>query len=66
MKDNGLDLAMFGKGSEFFGMSRVIYPILTMFDVMNVNLVIFFLGAVVSLYPAFRASRITPVEAMRQ
>ncbi len=66
MADNGLDLAMFGKGSEFFGMSRVIYPILTMFDVMNVNLVIFFLGAVVSLYPAFRASRITPVEAMRQ
>ena len=66
MEDNGLDLAMFGKGSEFFGMSRVIYPILTMFDVMNVNLVIFFLGAFVSLYPAFRASRITPVEAMRQ
>ena len=29
MKDNGLNLAMFGKGAEFFGMSRIIYPVIT-------------------------------------
>ena len=65
-KGRGLDLAMFGKGSEFFGMSRIIYPQLTLYDVINVNLVILILGALVSLYPAFKAARITPVEAMRQ
>ncbi len=66
LKGNGLDLAIFGKGSEFFGMSRIIYPQLTLFDVMNISFVIFFLGVLVSLYPAFKASRITPVEAMRE
>lgn len=66
MQSTGLNLAMFSKGSEFFGMSRIIYPELTLHDLLNVNFVIFFLGIFVSLYPALRASRITPVEAMRE
>jgi ABC-type lipoprotein release transport system permease subunit len=66
MKDSGLDLAFFGKGAEFFGMSRIVYPVLTLSDVISVNFVIFFLGTVVSLYPAIRAAQITPVEAMRE
>ena len=66
MKNNGLDLAFFGKGAEFFGMSRIIYPVLTLNDVISVNSVIFFLGIIVSLYPAIRAAQITPVEAMRE
>ncbi len=66
MKDNGLDLALFGKGAEYFGMSRIIYPVLTLNDVISVNVVIFFLGTIVSLYPAIRAAQITPVEAMRE
>ena len=66
MKDNGLNLAMFGEGAEFFGMSRVIFPVLTLHDVMSVNIIILFLGFIVSLYPAIRAAQITPVEAMRE
>ncbi|MCK5542833.1 MAG: ABC transporter permease [Desulfobacterales bacterium] len=66
LKENGLDLALFGKGAEFFGMSRIIYPVLTLTDVISVNSVIFFLGIIVSLYPAIRAAQITPVEAMRE
>jgi ABC-type lipoprotein release transport system permease subunit len=66
MKSNGIDLAFFGKGAEFFGMSRIIYPVLTLTDVIAVNSVIFFLGIIVSLYPAIRAAQITPVEAMRE
>ncbi|MCK5311323.1 MAG: ABC transporter permease [Desulfobacteraceae bacterium] len=66
MKDNGLNLAMFAKGAEFFGMSRIIYPVLTLHDVMSVNIIILFLGFIVSLYPAIKAAQITPVEAMRE
>jgi ABC-type lipoprotein release transport system permease subunit len=66
MKGHGIDLALFGKGAEFFGMSRIIYPVLTLTDVIAVNSVIFFLGIIVSLYPAIRAAQITPVEAMRE
>lgn len=66
MQSTGLNLAMFSKGSEFFGMSRIIFPELTLHDLLKVNFVIFFLGIFVSLYPALRAARITPVEAMRE
>ena len=66
MKGNGIDLALFGKGAEFFGMSRIIYPVLTLTDVIAVNSVIFLLGIIVSLYPAIRAAQITPIEAMRE
>ncbi|MEA1969446.1 MAG: FtsX-like permease family protein, partial [Thermodesulfobacteriota bacterium] len=66
MKDNGLDLSVFGKGTEFVGMSHIIYPVLTLNDVIRVNFVILFLGIIVSLYPAIKAAQITPVEAMRE
>jgi putative ABC transport system permease protein len=66
LKGDGINLAMFGKGSEFFGMSRIIYPQLTLYDMMNISFIVFFLGVFVSLYPAWKAARITPVEAMRE
>jgi len=66
MKGNGINLALFSKGAEYFGMSRIIYPVLTLNDVISVSSVIFFLGVIVSLYPAIRAAQITPVEAMRE
>ncbi|MCK5098353.1 MAG: ABC transporter permease, partial [Desulfobacteraceae bacterium] len=66
MKDNGLNLALFGKGAEFFGMSRIIYPVITLHDLISINFIILFLGFFVSLYPAIRAAQITPVEAMRE
>ncbi|MFO7885959.1 MAG: FtsX-like permease family protein [Desulfobacteraceae bacterium] len=66
LHDKGLDLAVFGKGAEFFGMSRVIYPVLTINDLVSINLIILCLGIIVSLYPAVRAAQIPPVEAMRE
>jgi ABC-type lipoprotein release transport system permease subunit len=66
MKFNGLNLAMFGNGAEFFGMSRIIYPALTLHDFMSIDIIIVVLGFIVSLYPAIRAAKITPVEAMRE
>jgi putative ABC transport system permease protein len=45
-------------------MSRIIYPSIIGQDVIMANLVVFFLGLVVSLYPAMKAARFTPVEAL--
>jgi ABC-type lipoprotein release transport system permease subunit len=45
-------------------MSRVIHPALRGADVMRANLVVFFLGILVSIYPAVKASRFSPVRAM--
>jgi ABC-type lipoprotein release transport system permease subunit len=61
---NGIDLSSLSAGLEFAGMPRVIYPILQGKDVIMANLVVFILGLLVSAYPAVKAARFTPVEAM--
>jgi len=61
---SGLDLSAFAAGVEFAGMSRIIYPDLQLQDWVMANLVVLVLGLVVSCYPAFKASRYRPVEAL--
>jgi len=60
----GIDLSFFAAGSEFAGMSRMIYPAIYGQDVIVANLVVFILGLLVSVYPAVKAARFTPVEAL--
>ncbi len=60
----GIDLSALAAGSEFFGMARVLYPALRAGDLALANLVVFFLGLLVSVYPAAKAARFTPVEAL--
>ncbi len=60
----GIDMSFMAEGSEFFGMGHIVVPFLTLKDVAAVNAVIMILGLLVCLYPAVKAGRITPVEAM--
>jgi ABC-type lipoprotein release transport system permease subunit len=60
----GIDLSSFAAGVEYFGMPRVIYPAVRGQDVFAANLVVLLLGILVSVYPAVKASRFTPVQAM--
>jgi ABC-type lipoprotein release transport system permease subunit len=64
LSGHGIDLSALAAGAEYWGMSRVIYPSLLSQDVIMANLVVFILGLVVSLYPAMKAARFTPVEAL--
>ena len=66
LSKTGIDLSVFAAGSEYFGISRVIYPAVYMYDVFMANLVVFVLGLLVSLYPAIKAARFTPIEALAQ
>ena len=61
---NGIDLSALAAGAEYAGMSRIIYPAVATKDVMVANLTVLLLGLVVSLYPAIKASRFTPVQAL--
>jgi ABC-type antimicrobial peptide transport system permease subunit len=45
-------------------MSRVIFPMVLPKDMLGANLVVLLLGLLVCLYPAIKAARFTPVEAM--
>ncbi len=60
----GIDLSAFAAGMEFAGMSRVIIPVLYAKDVVAADATVFVLGLLISLYPAVKASRFSPVEAM--
>ena len=60
----GIDLSAFSAGFEYAGMSAVIRPELFAADLVLANAVVICLGLAVSAYPAARAARITPVEAM--
>lgn len=60
----GIDLSAFAAGMEYVGFSRVIYPYVQGQDLASVNVTVFILGMLVSLYPAGKAARFTPVEAL--
>ena len=60
----GIDLSAFAAGAEYAGIAKIIYPALNLRDLVIANLMVFLLGMLISLYPAIRAARFTPVEAM--
>ena len=62
--DEGLNLSAFAQGFELYGLSSIIYPLVTASDVLTANLVVIVLGLIASLYPAWRAARYVPVEAI--
>ncbi|MCJ7616674.1 MAG: ABC transporter permease [Desulfobacterales bacterium] len=64
LSGSGIDLSAFAAGAEFAGMSRVIFPVISIWDLMAANLVVLVLGLLVSAYPAVKAARFTPVEAL--
>lgn len=64
LSSHGIDLSALAAGAEFFGMTRVLYPVVSARDVAMANSVVFILGLLVSVYPAVKAARFTPVEAL--
>ncbi|MCK5838091.1 MAG: FtsX-like permease family protein, partial [Desulfobacula sp.] len=61
---NGIDLSALAAGAEMWGIPRKLYPEIWIQDVMVAGLVVFFLGVLVSLYPAVKAARFSPTQAM--
>lgn len=64
LASHGIDLSGMAAGMEYVGMSRIIFPVMEFKDVVLANLVVFFMGLLVSIYPAWIAARFNPVEAM--
>ena len=62
--ESGIDLSAFAAGAEYAGMPRVIYPAFSWKSALEANMTVWVLGLLVSLYPAVKAARITPVDAM--
>lgn len=61
---DGIDISMVAEGMELFGAASVLYPLLTIDDMIMANAVVIILGILASLSPAWRASRYEPIEAI--
>ena len=62
--ESGIDISIVGEGMEMYGSASVLYPSLTLSDVLLANVVVLILGFLASLSPAWRASRYEPIEAI--
>lgn len=64
LSDSGIDLSALAAGAEFAGMTRVIYPIVSIKDWSIANLLVMVLGLLICIYPAAKAAKFTPIEAL--
>lgn len=60
----GIDLTRLAQGAAEWGMPRVVFPVFSVEDLVWPNVGVVILGALVSLYPAWKGSRIVPVAAL--
>jgi ABC-type lipoprotein release transport system permease subunit len=60
----GIDLTALAAGTEQFQIPRIIYPTIHLRDMIQANAVVLVLGIAISVYPAVRAARFKPVEAL--
>ncbi|PNU21348.1 hypothetical protein C2E25_01990 [Geothermobacter hydrogeniphilus] len=63
---HGLDLTALTSSNRYFATSHVLHALLRPGDFWLANLVTLLTGLLAGLYPAWKASRLHPVEALRQ
>ncbi len=61
---NGIDLGFLGRGSEYLGAGQILYPQIDLCEFVFYGVVVWALSMIATLWPAWRASRVSPVEAM--
>jgi len=62
----GIDLSEFSQGLEMVGIRSVVVPRLLVQDLVQVSLLTTIFGVLASLYPAVKALRIKPLDALRK
>lgn len=65
LSKTGIDLSMWAEGLEAIGYASVIYPFLTIDNYITITLLVIFTGMVASIWPARRALKLNPAEALR-
>lgn len=61
----GIDFSAFSEGFEALGYASVIYPTVTVLDYINVTILVILTGVIASIWPARKALKLNPCEALR-
>jgi len=62
---NGIDLSFYAKGLEDMGYSSLVFPVIEAKMVIIIGFLVLFTGVVASIYPARKALKYRPAEAIR-
>jgi len=63
---DGLNLGILAEGATMFGAGKIMYPEINWLQSILIATIVWLMGVVVSLYPAWRASREVPVETINK
>lgn len=61
----GIDMSIFAEGLNSLGTGSIIYPVLNLDGILNVIIMIPFITVLGAVYPAIKAIRLEPVNAIR-
>jgi len=61
---SGLSLGFLSRGAEWLGVGHILYPRIDVASAIGDSLLVWTLGIAASLWPAWRASRHSPVESL--
>ncbi|MFT6935920.1 MAG: ABC-type lipoprotein release transport system permease subunit [Saprospiraceae bacterium] len=62
----GIDLSAYEDSLAEYGMSSMIYPSIDSSFYLSVSVAVFFTALLASIYPAFKATRLRPIEAINK
>lgn len=66
LNKKGIDLSAYGEGMQEFGFSQIVYPDLQSEYYLQLALAVVITAVLASLYPAWKAIKLKPVEAIRK
>jgi ABC-type lipoprotein release transport system permease subunit len=65
LSETGIDLSMYAKGFEAYGYEAIVYPELKTGSVFTVTALVVVVGLLSGIYPAIKALKLNPAEAIR-